>query len=548
MNANPFSAARDQVIVVGAGPVGLVAAIDLAQRGVAVTVLERRETPDSTTVRCNHIASRTMETFRRMGFAHEVRAAGFRDDFPHDVAVRTRATGPDIGRILIPGRKGRQTGAPGADVGWPTVEPPHRMNQIFLEPVLHAVAQRTPGLTVCFGASVTQIEDADDHVRVHVEMASGEQKVMDAAYLIGCDGGASMVRKHIGAKLDGTPVIQHVQSTYIRAPGLTRRMQGGEAWGILNINLERSGTIYTIDNDDRFLVHNYVKPDETFETVDRDKCLRAILGVGPEFEYEILRVEDWTGRRLMTDKMARGRVFLAGDSAHLWVPMAGYGMNAGIADAAGLTWLMAAVMQGWAHPDMLHAYEAERWPITDQVSHHAMRTAETMIKNRAAVPANIEDDTPEGEAARQWYGEQTCQLNTPQYACAGLNFGYYYDQSPIICYDEEAAPTYSMASYTPSTVPDCRFAHRTMPDGSSLYDHLGKNYTLVRTVAHAGASIVQTASDLGMPLTVLDIESSDLHPHALYLVRPDQHVAWRGQADPADPKRLLARLTGRWLS
>ena len=545
MHASPSPQKQDPVIVIGAGPVGLVAAIDLAQRGVAVIVLERRETPDSTTVRCNHIASRTMETFRRMGFADEVRAAGFRDDFPHDVAVRTRATGPDIGRILIPGRQGRKTGAPGSDVGWPTVEPPHRMNQIFLEPVLHAVAQRTPGLTVVFGANVTAIEQTDGGIKVQVEMANGDKKQWDGVYLIGCDGGASMARKTIGAKLEGTAVIQHVQSTYIRAPGLTKRMKGGEAWGILNINLERSGTIYTIDNDDRFLVHNYVKPDETFDTVDRDACLRAILGVGPEFEYEVLRVEDWTGRRLMTDKMAQGRIFLAGDSAHLWVPMAGYGMNAGIADAAGLTWLMAAVIQGWAHPDILRAYEAERWPITDQVSHHAMRTAETMIKNRAAVPHNIEDDTPEGEAARQWYGQQTCELNTPQYACAGLNFGYYYDHSPIICYDDEQAPAYSMANYTPSTVPGCRFAHRVMADGSSIYDHFGKNYTLVRTRDDLGSSIERTAAEMGIPLTVLDIPLSELHPHALYLVRPDQHVAWRSNAEPSDASHLLKQLTGR---
>jgi hypothetical protein len=401
---------------------------------------------------------------------------------------------------------------------------------------------------VLFGANVIEIEDSTEGVKVHLEMSNGERQTREGAYLIGCDGGASMARKHIGAKLDGTAVIQHVQSTYIRAPGLTQRMKGGEAWGILNINLERSGSIYTIDNDDRFLVHNYVKPDETFETVDRDACLRAILGVGPEFEYEVLRVEDWTGRRLMTDKMAQGRVFLAGDSAHLWVPMAGYGMNAGIADAAGLTWLMAAVMQGWAHPDLLRAYEAERWPITDQVSHHAMRTAETMIKNRAAVPLNIEDDTPEGEAARQWYGQQTCELNTPQYACAGLNFGYYYDQSPIICYDDEAPPAYSMAQYTPSTVPGCRFAHRLMADGSSIYDHFGPNYTLVRTQSDAGASIERAAQEMGVPLAVLDIEPSELHPHALYLVRPDQHVAWRSHTEPSDASQVLAQLTGRALA
>ena len=536
---------NQHVIVVGAGPVGLVAAIDLAQRGVRVTLLERRTQWDATTVRCNHIAARTMEIFRRLGLAEAVRAAGFRDDFPHDVAVRLCATGPDMGRITIPGRAGRREGAPGVDTWWPTAEPPHRMNQIFLEPVLQDAAQRTPGLSVCLGAELTQLEDHDTHVTAHIKLAAGGTRTLQAAYVIGCDGGASMVRKHIGASLHGTPMIQQVQSSYIHAPGLTARMQGGEAWGILNINLRRSGTVYTIDNDDRFLVHNYIKPGEDPEQVDRDACLRTILGVGPDFEYTVLRVEDWTGRRLMADKMRRDRVFLAGDSAHLWVPMAGYGMNAGIADATGLTWLLAAVIHQWAAPSLLDAYEAERWPITEQVSQHAMRTAETMIKNRAAVPAHIEDQTPEGEQARASYGAQTCALNTPQYACAGLNFGYYYDQSPIIVYDEEAPPAYGMDQYTPSTVPGCRFAHVFMADGSSVYDHLGPGYTLVRTQADLGQGLIAAARDTGLPVAVLDLPASTLHPHGLYVVRPDQHVAWRGDHEPAQAQALWDRLCGR---
>ena len=547
MKQASLQSVSQRVLIVGAGPVGLVAAIDLAQRGVPVTVIERRATPDSLTVRCNHIAARSMEIFRRLGFAHEVRGAGFHDDFPHDVAIRLNAVGADMGRIPIPGRGGRQRGDPGPDTGWPTVEPPHRMNQIFLEPILHRVAARTPGLTLCLDTELIELTDNDQGVCATVR-SQGATRTLEAAYLIGCDGGSSLVRKHIGAVLEGDPLIQHVQSTFIHAPGLTQMMRSEAAWGILNINLRRCGTIYTIDNDDRFLVHNYVLPGETFDTVDRDACLRTILGVDKDFRYTVLRVEDWTGKRLMANKMAHGRIFLAGDSAHLWVPMAGYGMNAGIADATGLTWLLDGVLHGWLAPEALQAYQAERLPITEQVSHQAMRTAETMIKNRAAVPPTIEDATPEGAAARQAYGAQTAALNTPQYCCAGLNFGYYYDHSPLVVYDDEPPPGYSMAEYTPSTVPGCRFAHVVMPDGSSLYDHLGPGYTLVRTQPHQGAGLLRAAHEAKVPLTVLDLAPSSLHDHALYVVRPDQHVAWRAQHDPAAPQALWHTLTGRALA
>jgi hypothetical protein len=321
-------------------------------------------------------------------------------------------------------------------------------------------------------------------------------------------------------------------------------MQADPCWGVLNINPRRSGTIYTIDNDDRFLVHNYLRPGEGFETVDRDRCLRTILGVDDDFQYQLTRNEDWIGRRLVTSKIAEGRVFLAGDAAHIWVPMGGYGMNAGIADAAGLTWLLDARLKGWAGTGMLAAYSAERLRITRQVSQFAMETAETMIKNRAAVPPEIEDDTPEGDAAMGWFGAHTRDLNSPQYCCAGLNFGYFYDASPIINYDDVQHPDYSMDKYTPSTVPGCRMAHIVMADGSSLYDHFGPGYTLIRTVPDQGAGLVKAARMLDIPLTIIDIPASDLHHHALYLARSDQHVAWRGQQEPEEPETILRTLSG----
>ena len=307
--------------------------------------------------------------------------------------------------------------------------------------------------------------------------------------------------------------------------------------------------VYAIDGRERWLVHNYLKPDEPdFESVDRDWAIRTILGVGADFRYRVISKEDWYGRRLVADKLRDRCAFIAGDAAHIWVPYAGYGMNAGIADATNLSWLLAAHLNGWAPAAILDAYEAERLPITDQVSRFAMSHAEAEIRRRGAVPDEIEEAGPRGARAREEVGRLAYAINVQQYACAGLNFGTYYDRSPIIAYDGAEHPPYTMASYTPSTVPGCRTPHLWLADGRSLYDALGPEFTLLRLDPTVDATPLEMAAKhRGVPLAVLDIaasEAADPYSHKLVLSRPDQHVAWRGDALPADPLALVDRVRG----
>jgi len=372
---------------------------------------------------------------------------------------------------------------------------------------------------------------------------------LSARYLIGCDGARSVVRKAIGAELGGDAVVQRVQSTFIRAPGLIDRQHSAPAWGTGVINPRRAGMVYAIDGRERWLVHNYMKPGEAdFDSVDRDACIRAILGVGADFSYDIISREDWYGRRLIANKFRDRCAFIAGDAAHIWVPYAGYGMNAGIADAMNLSWLLAAHLNGWAPASILDAYEAERWPITSQVSRFAMSHAEAEIRRRGAIPAEIEDAGPEGERRREEIGRLTYEINVQQYACAGLNFGSYYDCSPIIAYDGSDHPAYTMNSYTPSTVPGCRTPHVWCADGRSLYDAMGPEFTLLRTNPAIGiAGLAAAAGKRGVPLKVLDIEPPNtaiFYGGGLLLSRPDQHVAWRGDRPPADPLSLINRVRG----
>jgi hypothetical protein len=281
--------------------------------------------------------------------------------------------------------------------------------------------------------------------------------------------------------------------------------------------------------------------------VDRDFCLRTILGVDAGFDYQIISKEDWYGRRLIANKFRDRCAFVAGDAAHIWVPYAGYGMNAGIADAMNLSWLLAAHLNGWAPPSILDAYEAERWPITSQVSKFAMSHAEAEIRRRGAVPDDIEDAGPLGERAREQVGRLTYEINVQQYACAGLNFGTYYDRSPIIAYDGAEQPAYTMDHYTPSTVPGCRTPHLWRADGSSLYDAMGEGFALLRFDPTIDVAALEAAARIrGVPLKILDVENNAAisDGYALVLSRPDQHVAWRGNRLPVDPVRLIDRVRG----
>jgi 2-polyprenyl-6-methoxyphenol hydroxylase-like FAD-dependent oxidoreductase len=538
------------VLIVGAGPVGLTLAIDLAWRGIDVTVVETRAPAAPPDPKCNHVAARTMEIFRRLGLAEKVRNAGLPADYPHDVSYRTAFTGEELTRIRIPCRRDRFTMKDGPDCNWPTPEPPHRINQIFLEPILFEHATSQPRIRIVSRTSVEDVVVEDRSATISLrDLETGAVRRIDCRFLIGCDGARSVVRKAIGAELSGDAVVQRVQSTYIRAPKLIDLQRHERAWGTGAINPRRSGMVYAIDGSERWLVHNYMKPGEgDFDSVDRDACLRTILGVGPDFQYEIISKEDWYGRRLIASKFRDRCAFIAGDAAHIWVPYAGYGMNAGIADAMNLSWLLAAHLDGWAPASILDAYAAERWPITSQVSRFAMSHAEAEIRRRGAVPEEIEQAGSSGERARREVGRLAFEINVRQYACAGLNFGSYYDRSPIIAYDGAKHPAYTMDSYTPSTVPGCRTPHMWCGDGTSLYDAMGPEFSLLRfDPAIETAAFEAAARQRGVPLKILDLEAPGTPAYdgsRLILSRPDQHVAWRGNVPPADPLALIDRIRG----
>jgi 2-polyprenyl-6-methoxyphenol hydroxylase-like FAD-dependent oxidoreductase len=517
--------------------------MDLGRRGVGVTLAELRAAGEPPSVRCNHVSARTMEAFRRLGIAAAVRDAGLPADYPNDVVFRTAATGIEMARIPIPCRAERYRAKDGPDTWWPTPEPPHRINQIYLEPVLFACAAATPGLRILNRTRVCDFEQDEDGVLAIAEnLDSNESCEIRARYLVGCDGAHSDVRHRMGVKLSGDAAVVQVQSTYIHAPDLLGMMPS-KAWAADCLNSRSWGLVFAIDGRDRWLIHNFLP------SVDRDRSIREILGVGPSFAFKILGQEDWTGRRMIADRFRDRHVFLCGDAAHIWVPFAGYGMNAGIADALNLSWMLAGVIKGWANPAILAAYEIERRPITDQVSRYAMATSLARTSQRQrSIPVTIEQPGPEGDAIRARIGRESYDINVGQFCCGGLNFGYFYAGSPIIAYDGESAPAYDIYGFRQSTVPGCRTPHLWLRDGRSLYDVLGSDFTLLRFDMEADIDgIIEAAAHRAVPLAVVDVDSSeaaDLYSCKLLLSRPDQHVAWRGNKSPENPTTLIDRIRG----
>ena len=524
-------------------------AIDAAMRGVDVVVLEARQAGEPPSSKCNTVAARTLEIFRRLGVADAVRAAGLPDGFPTDVIYCTAISGYELTRIRQPSRAERgQPGFPDSD--WPTPEPVVRVSQLYLEPILLERMRREPRITLLNQTVFERYEQDEAGVTVFAKDADGEDVVVRARFLAGCDGGRSSVRRQMGVELRGDAQLGRTRSSLIRAPGLGALFGDRRpAWMSWVSNPRVRGTVIAIDGRDVWLAHRSLSGRmQDFDDLDFDQSIRDLLGVGADFTWEVLNHEDWVGRRLVAERFRDGNVFIAGDAAHLWVPFAGYGMNAGVADAMSLSWAMCAVANGWAPEGFLAAYEAERQPITEQVSRLAIGKVmeNAAVLGAGPVPPVLEAATAEGEAARVELGARLREINMAQFAPAGLNFGYFYDRSPIIAYDGEAAPPYDMGSWTPSTVPGCRMPHFWLAAGRSVYDALGADYTLVRLRADLdAASLTAAAAAQGLPLKLVDAAAPvGLFEAPLLIVRHDQMIAWRGDSAPPDAAGLVDRLRG----
>ena len=530
------------VVIAGAGPVGLALAIELGQRGVSCLAVEQNDRVGYSP-RAKTTNVRTREHLRRWGIADALRAASpIPPDYPPDVVFATRMGGPALARFenAFNGRRVRSE-LYSEEAQW--------VPQYTLEEVLRAHAVGLPGVDIRLGTKVAGFRQDDSGVSVELSDAgNGGVASVRCAYLVGADGARSTVREAIGATMAGDErAVFGNYSIVFRAPGLARRHWHGQAIMYWLVNPDVPALLGPMDMDGLwFLMATKLPGNVDPATVDAVEMIRKATGL-PDLAIEIVRGDPWVARSLIADRYRRGRVFLAGDACHLHPPFGGFGMNMGIGDAVDLGWKLAATVQGWGG-GLLDSYEHERRPVHQRTMDEAAANYAT-VGNELVSPG-IEEDGPYGDDVRRDVGNAILASKLREFSTLGLVLGADYHGSALVVADGTEPPFREAVRYVPSASPGCLAPHLWLADGSSLYDGFGAGFTLLVTAGDASAAsgIAEAAGELGIPLTVLAPADERLRPlyQARYvLIRPDQHVSWRADVAPRDAAPLLRHVTGQ---
>ena len=530
-----------QVLIVGAGPVGLTLALDLGQRGVCCMLLERNEgsirLPKME--RCN---ARTMEIYRRLGVVEKIRDAGLPRSAPMDVFLATSMAESSIVRLPYPSVTEAKNEIAAHNDGRP-LEPYQLISQYTLEPLLKSIVEMLPSATLRFGHELISFTQDAGSVSAAVRTPEGAKEIIQATYLVGCDGGSSTVRKQLGIQLHGEGNIRKLRQALFHCHDLYERIPMGKGRHYHIAEGPLFPFIILQDSTRHWTLHAAASSDEEMAHI-------FMTSLGMPVEFEMLSVNEWTQHLLCAERYGEGRVFIAGDSAHLVIPTGGLGMNTGVGDAIDLSWKLAATLAGWGGPQLLASYEKERRPIGLRNMNASRAAMSGRLSWRAAYHADIRQNTPEGAAIRSEMARRFDVEQRKVTEILGIEAGYRYAGSPIVWPESGDAPDPDNRSYIPTTWPGARLPHVWLKDGTALHDRLGPGYTLLRL----GGTPVDTSNlhrvlrATGAPVDVLDVADDaarDIYGYDFLLVRPDLHVVWRGNQLSENVETIAGVATGR---
>ena len=527
--AAPALPASTQVLVAGGGPVGLAAAVELGRRGIQCLVVEPRPGVSHARPRCKTINVRSMEHLRRWGLAGRLRdRAPLPVSWSQDVVFCTALAGRELSRF---------TGVLGlVPDGDRFPELGQQAPQYVLEELLREAVRELPACTFATSHAVTGLSQDDGGVRVTVTNSAGKAALVSAAYVIGCDGPRSVVRAQIGAAYRGEHALRPNFGMVFRAPGLWSHVTHGPAVHYWIINPAAPALAGPIDRTGTWWIIAFGVDRETGER-EAQRIIDAAAGVPAG--AAVLSTDPWTARMQIADRTRRGRVFLAGDAAHLNPPFGGHGLNTGLGDAVDLGWKLAAVLDGWGGSELLDSYEIERQPIQERVIGEA--TANMAVTSRELLADNLDDDGDSGERARKAADARIQETKWPEFHSLDLVLGIEIGDSPVLASTPALAPSAARDGIRPGVL----LPHRWLAGGRSLYDQLGAGFTLLRLRPGAGTEEwEQAARARRVPVKVVDLADSRWPGPALVLVRPDQYVAWAGNRPPGGVTAVIDRIRG----
>jgi 2-polyprenyl-6-methoxyphenol hydroxylase-like FAD-dependent oxidoreductase len=540
------------VLISGGGPVGLTLALALSRQGVrSIVVNDRTETtshPKLDVVNC-----RSMEIYRQLGLAERIRDAGNPRTANQYVSFAASASGPWYGvlsdRHLIyqPVTKADKMIRACTDGSLP-LESMQRIAQMHLEPILLAEAKADPNIDVRFGWFLYGFEQDEMGVTAQIdELATGRHVQVRSEYLIGCDGPSSRVRNFLNIDYDGTrDIVGELFIIHLRSDEIADLYPNREPyWHTWISRPGFQGLLVSPDagrND--FVLHRTYAPRE-------GENLNAIVdaALGKKLSYEIIRSGPWRPQFLVAESFGYKRVYLAGDATHQYMPTGGLGMNTGISEAHNLAWKLAAVLNGWGGQQLIASYEAERLPIARRNREHVKKCAAAAFEIYFPVTDEALANSPTGAAKRAELGAIFEKKISRLYESFGIEMGYAYDKSPIVIPDGEYPEQADETRYAVTAAPGSRLPSAFLADGTAVLDHLSPLGFTLLTCGDASniGRFAQAAAERGIPLKLLPIAEPQLrklYERQYVLVRPDQHVCWRGDTLPTEPGQILDQVRG----